>query len=399
MGGYVDGWADPAFRAVREVFEASFADGQNAGAAVAVFAGGRAVADLWGGLADTRTGRPWLRDTPCVTFSCTKAVTATAALRVAQETGTGWDEPVTAWWPEYAAAGKGTTTLADLLTHRAGLPAFDRPVTAAEAADPAAMAALLAQQHPSWEPGSGHGYHALTFGWLVGEFVRRHTGSAVGDYVRSHLGAGLWIGAPPAVAGQAARVGFPPAGEQAWRPGTGPAGAGPTGAGPTEAGPIDAATAARLAQAYQDPTSLLMRATGNPVAAYSKPEVLAGGWPASGLVTTARALAGFYRDLVSGELLAPGLLSEAVRERVRGNDLVLLLESAFGLGYMLPCQNCILPGPARQTAFGHPGAGGAIGLGDLAGEVAIAFIPNLRRDWLAGDRRAYDLVAAVYDAL
>src|SRR4051812_18364008 len=108
MSWRVDGWADPAFEAVREVFEASFADGQNVGAAAAVFVDGRAVVDLWGGLADARTGRAWVRDTPCVTYSCTKALTATAALRVAQEIGAGWDQRVTAWWPEYAVAGKET---------------------------------------------------------------------------------------------------------------------------------------------------------------------------------------------------------------------------------------------------------------------------------------------------
>jgi len=381
MSEHVDGWVDPAFRAVREVFEASFADGQNAGAALAVFAGGRAVVDLWGGLADVRTGRPWARDTPCVTFSCTKAVTATAALRVVQDAGAGWDEPVATWWPEYAVAGKEETTLAGLLTHRAGVPAFDGPVTAAEAADPAAMAALLAQQRPLWKPGTGHGYHALTFGWLVGEFVRRHTGCTVGEYVLDNLGEELWIGTPPA---PAARLTAPPADQTAWS---------------ADSSAIDPATVARLAQAYQDPASLVMRAAANPLAAYNNPEVMAGGWPASGLVTTARALARFYRDLVGGALLAPQLLGEAVRERVRGSDLVLLLESAFGLGYMLPSQNFILPEPARPTAFGHPGAGGAIGLGDIDNQVAIAFIPNLRRDWLAGDRRAHDLVAAVYNAV
>jgi CubicO group peptidase (beta-lactamase class C family) len=102
---------------------------------------------------------------------------------------------------------------------------------------------------------------------------------------------------------------------------------------------------------------------------------------------------------VGGALLAPGLLADAIGERVRGSDRVLVLESAFGLGYMLPSQNLILPESARPTAFGHPGAGGALGLGDVDNQVAIAFIPNLRRDWLAGDRRAYDLVAAVYNAL
>jgi CubicO group peptidase (beta-lactamase class C family) len=245
------------------------------------------------------------------------------------------------------------------------------------------MAARLARQRPLWEPGSEHGYHALTFGWLVGEFVRRHTGLTVGEYVRRHVGDELWIGAPPPVVEQAARLEFPPERDRVW----------------TDPGPIDADTVTRMARAFQDPGSLVMRASTNPVAAYNKPDVLAGGWPASGLVTTARALARFYRDLVGGAVLARESLREAVRERVRGPDSVLLLESAFGLGYMLPSQNFILPEPARSTAFGHPGAGGSIGLGDIDNQVAIAFVGNLRRDWLAGDRRAYDLVATTYSAL
>ncbi|MFE3258015.1 serine hydrolase domain-containing protein [Nocardia sp. NPDC059091] len=383
MNGFVKGEVDPAFRAVREVFESSFADGRNAGAAVAVFVDGRAVVDLWGGVADARANRLWERDTPVVTFSCTKALTATAALAVAHDRGIGWGEPVTTWWPEYGAAGKESTTLADLLAHRAGLPAFDRPVSVEEAADPAAMAALLAAQQPIWSPGAEHGYHALTFGWLVGEFVRRHTESTVGDYVRRRFGEELWIGAPPYVARQSARTAFPPAREMAW----------------TDPGPILADTVTRMAAAYRDPGSLAMRASTNPVGSYNKPEVLAGGWPASGLVTTARALARFYSDLVSGALLPMAVLRDAVREQVRGPDSVLLLESAFGLGYMLPCENFILPEPARSSAFGHPGAGGALGLGDLGNRVAIAFTPNLRRDWLSGDRRAHDLVAATYSAL
>jgi CubicO group peptidase (beta-lactamase class C family) len=270
-----------------------------------------------------------------------------------------------------------------MLTHRAGLPAFDRAVSAADAADPAAMATLLASQSPVWEPGAEHGYHALTFGWLVGEFVRRHTGLTVGQYVRRHLGDQLWIGAPPPVVARTARIESPPDRERTW----------------TDPGPIDADTVTRMAKAYQDPGSLVMRASTNPGGSYNTREVLAGGWPASGLVTTAYALARFYSDLVSGTVLVPESLAEAVREHVRGPDSVLLLESAFGLGYMLPSQNFILPDPARSTAFGHPGVGGSVGLGDIDNRVAIAFVANLRRDWLAGDRRAYDLVAAAYSAL
>ncbi len=380
----VDGQCDPAFRAVREVFEANLADGRDTGAAVAVFVGGELVVDLWGGVADAKTGRAWVRDTPCVSFSCTKAVTATAALMIAEREDIDLTEPVARWWPEYARCGKEHTTTEDLLTHRAGLPAFTQPLTPADAADAAATAARLAAQEPVWVPGTRHGYHALTFGWLVGELVRRHTGDTVGAFARAHIGSELWIGAPAEVAARAARVGFPPRSQMRWAP---------------EELAIDNEALRSLAAAYRDPDSLLMRASTNPSGSYNDPAVLGGGWPGAGMVTTPRALATFYRDLLRGDLLAPAMLREAIRERVRGADEVLLLESAFGLGFMRPSPSFRLPAAARASAFGHPGAGGSIGLGDPDHDVAFAFIPNLRRDGLAGDRRAYDLVEAVYAAL
>jgi CubicO group peptidase (beta-lactamase class C family) len=110
-------------------------------------------------------------------------------------------------------------------------------------------------------------------------------------------------------------------------------------------------------------------------------------------------LAAFYNTLIDGKLIAATLLREAVQERVRGRDNVLILESAFGLGYMLPSQNFVVPESASRSVFGHPGAGGSVGLGDLEHRVALAYIPNMRRDWLAGDRRAYNLIDAVYEAL
>lgn len=376
----VQGHADPAFAAVREVFAANLAAGRDLGAAVAVFVDGRVVVDLWGGIADRRTGRAWEHDTPCITFSCTKALTATAALRVSAETGIGVEEPVTHWWPEFGTEGKGDTTLADLLAHRAGLPAFDRPITVAEAADPRAMAAQLATQRPVWEPGTRHGYHALTFGWLAGEFVRRHTGGSVAAYVAEHFGPDLCLGIPRV---PPARTTFPDR----------------SGTVRSSTGAARDRAAARLARAYEDPDSLIMRGSTNPRAAYSDPAVQAGGWPASGLHTTARALARFYRDLGGGALLPGNLLREAAAEQVRGPDEVLMLESAFGLGYMLPASVLSLPEPARTGAFGHPGTGGSLGLTDPEHRIAFGFVPNLRRDAFDGDTRAHDLVAAVYDSL
>lgn len=385
MSSPATGHADPAFAEVKAVFEAGLANGDDLGAAVAVFVDGRAVVDLWGGIADRRTGRPWTRDTACPTFSCTKGVTATAALMVAQQCGPDTDEPVSAWWPEFAQHDKHKTTLSDLMAHRAGLPVLERPVSVAQAADPAAMADLLASQSPLWRPGTEHGYHALTFGWLAGEFVRRRTGMSVGEFTRRNLGDRLLIGASGEAVREAARVSSPPPEQRVWSAENAP--------------PISEDAVTEMVTAMSDPESLFIRASSNPVASYNDPEVLAAGWPAAGLVTTARDLARFYGDLISGTLVAPGLLREAITERVRGRDRVLRLESAFGLGYMLPSQNFVVPEPAQRTVFGHPGAGGSVGLADLEHKVAFAFVPNLRRDWLAGDRRAYRLIAAVYDAL
>ncbi|GAB2547471.1 serine hydrolase domain-containing protein [Nocardia heshunensis] len=380
----VYGEVDPAFGAVREVFEASFADGQNLGASVAVFMDGRPVVELWGGIADAKSGRRWEQDTLCVTFSCTKAVTATAALRVATDLGISVEKPVVDWWPEYGRADKDSTTLADFLTHSAGLPILEQPVSPAEAAEPGFVADLLAAQSPLWEPGTRHGYHALTYGWLLGEFIRRHTDSTVGDYVRRHLGPDLHVGIPIALLEKTARLAFPPADEQAW-----------TG----DPDPVSPEAARRMMHAFRDPESFAIRSTANPRASYNNPDVLTGGWPATGLVTTARALATHYRDLLAGDLLPPPVLNDAIRERVRGTDEVLLSASAYGLGYALPAENLIVPPAARPTVFGHAGAGGSIGLADPTRGLAFAFIPNLRRDWLSGDRRAYQLLEAVYAAL
>jgi CubicO group peptidase (beta-lactamase class C family) len=369
----IQGSCDPAFEAVRDVFEEGFAAGHELGAAVAVYAGERKVVDLWGGIADRRTGRAWLPGTPCLAFSCTKAVTATAALLLAERGAYEIDGPVTGWWPEFGAAGKAGTTAAHLLTHQAGLPAFAREVTAAEAADAAAMAAELAGQPPQWEPGTAHGYHALTFGWLAGEIVRRHAGCPVGQFVKTEFGEDreLWLGVPAEVIERSARM------SAGRRP---------------------------LAGAADAPGSpaLLDRVLNNPhpgKGGYNNPVVLAGGWPAAGMMTTARALAGFYRDLVGGRLLLPGTLAEGIRRRVDGPDRVLGADSSFGLGYMRPAAIFAMPPAARRTAFGHTGSGGSIGLGDVTAGIGIGYLPNLMNSGPSGDTRAYRLVEAVYAAL
>ncbi|GAB2807962.1 serine hydrolase domain-containing protein [Actinocorallia aurea] len=382
--GVVEGHCDPAFQAVRDVFEEQFAEGRQLGAAVAVTVGGRPVVDLWGGTADRRTGRAWERGTRCVAFSCTKAVTATAALLLAERGEVDLTAPVTGWWPEFGVRGKEETTGEHLLTHQGGLPAFDRPVSPEEAADPAAMAALLAAQAPEWTPGDGHGYHALTYGWLAGEIVRRHAGTTVGEFVRREFAPDLWIGAPPEVIAEAARLGGRPV---------------PSGGADPVARAKNDDLLHRMAEAYMDPTSRMNRALHNPRTSFNNPVVLAGGWPAAGMLAAPRDLAAFYDRLVRGEILKPETLADATRVRVHGPDRTLLVNTAFGLGYMRPNVNFRVPAEGRAAAFGHSGAGGSLGLGDPAAGLAFAFVPNLMGDAIGGDLRSYELLKAAYASL
>ncbi|GAA1898818.1 serine hydrolase domain-containing protein [Actinomadura bangladeshensis] len=386
MSTVVQGHCDPAFAGVREVFEQNFAEGRELGAAVAVYAGDRKVVDLWGGVADRRTGRAWLPDTPCFGFSCTKAVTAAAAALLAERGAYDVDGPVTDWWPEFGAGGKDGATAAHLLSHQAGLPAFARSVSAEEAADAPALAAELAAQKPEWTPGSAHGYHALTYGWLAGEIVRRHSGRTVGAFVEEEFARDLdlWIGAPDEVIERAAKMS-----------------AGRRGAA-DHPRTRDRGLLERLAAAYTDPDSMMNRALNNPhpgKGGYNNPVVLRAGWPSAGMLATAPAFAGFYRDLVAGRILRPDTLREVIRPRVGGPDRTMLIDSSFGLGFMRPAQTFFVPAAGRESAFGHTGAGGSIGLGDPDAGLALAYLPNLMGDHLTGDMRAYRLTEAAYASL
>ncbi|GAA2290181.1 EstA family serine hydrolase [Actinomadura luteofluorescens] len=389
MSSTVQGHCDPAFARVRAVFEEHFAEGRELGAAVAVYAGDRKVVDLWGGVADRRTGRAWQPDTPCFGFSCTKAVTAAAALLLAERGAYDVDGPVTDWWPEFGAAGKDGATAEHLLSHQVGLPAFARPISAEEAADAPARAAELAAQEPEWTPGEGHGYHALTYGWLAGEIVRRHSGGrTVGAFVKDEFARDLdlWVGAPDEVIERAAKLS---AGRR-------------TGGGTDAPRTTEHDVLTRLAEAYTDPRSMMNRSLNNPhpgKGGYNNPVVLRAGWPAAGMTTTAPALAGFYRDLTAGRILRPDTLREAVRPRVSGPDRTLLVRSSFGLGFMRPSQTFFTPRAGRESAFGHTGAGGSVGLGDPEAGLALAYLPNLMGDQASGDLRAYRLTQAAYASL
>jgi CubicO group peptidase (beta-lactamase class C family) len=403
----VHGTCDPRFSRVREVFDRHFADGEELGAAFAVFLDGEPVVDLWGGIADRHSGRAWESDTPVLTYSCTKAVTATAALLLAERGLLDVTAPVAEVWPEFARGGKERVTVEHLLTHQAGLPVIEEQVPLEEFEDQPAIADRLAGQAPIWEPGTAHGYHALTYGFLVGEVIRRVSGKTVGEIVATEiagpLGLELWVGAPDDVSARAARLS---AGERR-KPAT--------DSGPDN-GPDNDGAAAELpgqgpgdpiyemSRASLDKDSLMNRALGNPPihrlqGGGNNPVILRAGWPAMGAVATARGLAGFYRDLAAGRILRAETLGDATRRRVDGPDRVLFIDSSFGLGYMRPSLTFLTPAGGVESAFGHTGMGGSLGLGDVEHGLGMAYAMNKMAGAVSGSLRAYRLAEAVYGSL
>jgi len=196
----LQGRCDARFKRVRELFEAGFESGAEVGAGLCVYIDGREVIDLWGGFADKDRTRPWQRDTLANVYSTTKGITAICAHQLVERGELDLDAPVARYWPEFAQKGKAEIPVRMLLNHQAGLPAVAKPLAPDDIFDWGTMTRALAEQEPWWKPGTGHGYHALTYGWLVGELVRRVSGMGIGRYVREHiaapLGAEFWIGLP-----------------------------------------------------------------------------------------------------------------------------------------------------------------------------------------------------------
>ncbi len=379
----VEGTCAEGYEAVRDAFAANFVDPGEIGAAVSVVVDGRVVVDLWAGLADAHTGRAWAEDTPVLVYSATKGPTSACALLLWERGLLDLDAPVSEAWPEFAAAGKGTVTTRHLLTHQAGLPIFDEPIRFTDCHDPDLVAARLAAQTPHWEPATAHGYHPLTFGWLVGEMVRRVDGRSVGtmlaDEVAGPLGLDLWIGLAPEREASVARL----------APGRFDL------SGMTPGDP-----ALVFAAAIMDVESLTFRAFANPpgqfdVESFNAPELHQAEWPAANGIATAPALARFYGELACDRILSTATLDEASRAQVTGPDRVLALDTSFGLGFSLhSVMSAHAPG-----SFGHEGAGGSVAFADRSKGLGFAYVMNQLTASLGADRRSRRLVEALYVSL
>ncbi|MGH9074656.1 MAG: serine hydrolase domain-containing protein [Acidimicrobiales bacterium] len=382
----IEGTTAPGFEAVREEFAANFTERGDQGAALCVYRHGVPVVDLWGGTADPATGRRYTEDTLQLVFSATKGATAACANLLIERGLLDPSAPVAEYWPEFADAGKGAVTVESVLAHQSGLAAIDATLTLAEALAWDPVVAALAAQRPLWEPGTAHGYHALTFGWLVGELVRRMTGIGIGSFfareVADPLGLDFWIGLP---ATEEPRVA-------------------PLTMTFDHIADMDPEQLAAMAASF-GPDGLGTRALflngafgdfSEGAGPFNRPEVHAAEVPAANGITTARALARFYGALV-GEvdgirLLAPGTVAEMSRARTTGTDLVLGGESRFGLGMM--CDSPFTP-LLGAGGFGHFGAGGSLGFAHPESEISFAYVMNQMRLAVAGDVRTTVLIDAV----
>jgi len=381
----VHGHCDARFAAVREAFEDNFRERGELGAAVAVTVDGITVVDLWGGWADAAGTRPWERDTLVNVWSTTKGPVALCAHLLADRGLLDLDAPVAAYWPEFAAAGKEKVLVRHLLSHRAGLSGLREPHSLADLYDWELTTARLAATEPWWEPGTRSGYHALTYGFLVGEVVRRISGLRPGAFlereVTGPLGVDFTVGLPAKEAGRAAELVHPPAASRSEQ----------------------AAVFSQLAPAA-------LAALANPVvgaAEANTPEWRAAEIPAANGHGTARAVAALYGVFAGrGSHGGRRVLSPEAAERVREGqgscrDLVLGAgfegETEVGLGLWLSGPNGSY-GP-NPRAFGHDGFGGSCGLADPEAGVSLGYVMNRMGPRIADDPRKMALIEALYSAL
>jgi CubicO group peptidase (beta-lactamase class C family) len=379
----IQGYFDLKFEALRDAFAALFDEPQERGMALCVQIGGETVLDLWAGVADKDGQQAWHSDTILNLFSCTKTFTAVTALQLVGEGKLELDAPVARYWPEFAAAGKDKITLRHLLSHQAGLPALREMLPAEALYDWQAMTTALAAEQPWWPLGEGHGYAPITYGWLVGEVLRRVEGRGPGESIVARTAKPL---------GLDFHVGL--ADEEFDRVAIISRGKGNFG---------DAAAQRLLKTMMSEPAAMSTRAFTNPpsiMTSTNKPEWRRMQQPAANGHGNARSLAGFYSGLLDGQLLESELLAELTREHAVGEDKTLLTRTRFGLGCMLD-----QPEVANATygmgsrAFGHPGAGGSIGFADPERDVAFGFVTNNLGPFVLMDPRAQKLARLLADCL
>jgi CubicO group peptidase (beta-lactamase class C family) len=373
--------ADLAAR-ISALFQENFTRFGELGAAVSIWHRGQSVLELQGGFRDARRETLWTDDTLVLFWSATKGLGSACLLHVLQERGIGLEQPVAEFWPEFAKNGKAAITLAQLMSHQAGLVALDQAV---DVTDYAAVVKALEKQKPLWPPGASHGYHARTFGFLIDELVRRIDSRSIGEYWREvfaePLGLDIWIGLPAEENDRVAAI-YP---------------AKTSGAPPDE-----------FYRALATPGTLQRRTFTSPhglhaVSAMNSPENRARAIVSFGGVGSAKSLAKFYAVLANGGALdgqrffSSETLLQMTSTLTTGLDRVFEIPTAFSAGFMKdpPDAGRRIFSPF-QLAFGHPGAGGSHAFADPENNLAFAYVMNRMEQQILPNEKSLRLVDAIY---
>jgi CubicO group peptidase (beta-lactamase class C family) len=380
----IDGVCDPRFARVRDAFAANFEQHDELGASVAISIDGREVVNLWGGFTDESRRAPWQADTLVNVFSVGKGILALAMMLLVDRGLVDLDAPVARYWPEFAASGKERITVRQLLAHQAGLPAFRTPLPDDAMYRWPFMADALAAETPWWTPGEAHGYHVNTFGFLVGEIIRRVSGMSCGAFLRKEIGEPLGADFHVGVGEHdMARIA-----EFVWHP---------------ELAAIPNPDRSSLSNS----DLMSLHTYFNPKGASGHGTVNAAEWrraeyPSTNGHGTALGIARAYALVAGGGIvnghhfLARSILEEASREHSAGEDKVLGRPSRFGLGFQLaPLDKPI--GPNEGVVL-HFGAGGALGFADPAAKIGFGYAMNRMGPRLANPTNR-SLIGALYDCL
>ena len=378
-GSVAAGW-EP----VRDVFVENFASQGEVGAAVSIFHRGECVVDLIGGFADKSDAVPYSKDTLQLVFSTTKGVAAIALAMLVDRGLVDYDDLVVDHWPEFGQHGKDQATIAQLVSHQCGLYAVDGPLTIEEALDWNTITSRLAATAPRWPIGTTHGYHALTYGWLIGEVIRRVDGRSPGRFVQEEiagpLGVEMYIGLPAEHEPRVSDV--------------------TTQRSTKKESKVDPKVAAMIEKFMGPGTPAHDALSLGGVfgdGAFNQPRVRAAEIPAANGISNARSLATIYAATMQ-EINGTHLLSSAVRDRATRTvtpenepDKCLILGTTFGMGFMTSGPFVPMAGPG---SFGHPGAGGSVAFAQPSRDMAFAYVMNAMSANLAGDLRSQALIKA-----
>jgi CubicO group peptidase (beta-lactamase class C family) len=368
-----------------DLFAENFLQYQELGASVCIIEGGEQKLNIGDGFIDRTRTTPWTSRTRVLIWSATKALASACLLHCCEQAGIALDRRVRDFWPEYSVNGKADTKLSHILSHQSGQPALRRPDIGI--LDHEAVVRALAEQEPFWKPGDAHGYHARTYGFLVDELVRQiSSGVTVAEYFRETFGQpldlDLWIGIPSELVNDVAPI-------------------------QTPRQKRESSFEDPFYQALADPTSLTRLAFTTPTgpiapSAFNAPELRMHPLPSLGAIGTAESLARFYyRVLCEPQFLSLEVLSTLAKTTVSGQDRVLQIPTAFGLGFM---KDPISPehkklrkifGPCPAT-FGQPGAGGSHAFIDPDRKLAFAYVMNQMEPGVLPNPKSMRLVDQLY---